>query len=213
MAIRAAWRPTCGGRAYSGWVSGIRSWISGTKGAPARRSAAIGPCRSSERCETSRKTLARPGGRLAPAGRRGAPAGRPRGPAPPGAAALRPGPAAARPGRLPTRLERIEQARRRVPGRAAKQPPGALRGEGAFAVRAGEPAARIGHLHPLDPRGRGAVHAEEEARNVQDDVHDGSGLSPLRRSGCGSNRNPCVNRPRSQKRVRLRRWSIIAGAS
>ena len=37
----ARWRRTCGGRAYSGWLSGIRSWMKGTKAAPARRSGAM----------------------------------------------------------------------------------------------------------------------------------------------------------------------------
>ncbi|MFC7554097.1 hypothetical protein ACFQU7_20645 [Pseudoroseomonas wenyumeiae] len=48
------------GRAYSGWVTGMMSWISGTKAAPARRIASIDLRRSSARWETSRKTIRRP---------------------------------------------------------------------------------------------------------------------------------------------------------
>lgn len=60
VATRAAWRFTCGGRAYSGWLNGIRSWTNGTNAAPARRSGAMAAAWSSARWDTSRNTLRPP---------------------------------------------------------------------------------------------------------------------------------------------------------
>ncbi len=84
---------------------------------------------------------------------------------------------------LPRGLDRVQQRghgrvrhRDEAPGRA-------LRREGALPGRTGQPPFGVGHLDSVYARRRGAADAEEEARNVQDDVHDLSAC-PRSRRGC-----------------------------